>query len=58
MQKAVQQMHQTRFLYAACRDATEGLVVAGRAATWEATRPKVLPAGESVKHRGFIDYRR
>ncbi len=40
------------------RDATEGLVVAGRAATWEATRPAVLPAGESVKQRGFIDYRR
>ena len=34
------------------------MVVAGREATWEATRPSVLPAGESQKLRGFIDYRR
>ena len=27
------------------RDAAEGIVVAGREATWEATRPSVLPAG-------------
>lgn len=40
------------------RDANEGIPVAGRPATWEATRPTVLPAGEPVKHRGFIDYRR
>lgn len=40
------------------RDANEGQVVAGRAPTWEATRPSVLPAGEPIKHRGFIDYRR
>ena len=40
------------------RDAAEGIVVAGREATWEATRPMVLPAGESQKLRGFIDYRR
>ena len=40
------------------RDANEGMVVAGREATWEATRPSVLPAGESQKLRGFIDYRR
>ena len=40
------------------RDAAEGIVVAGREATWEATRPMVLPAGESKKLRGFIDYRR
>ena len=33
-------------------------MVAGRDAPWEATRPTVLPAGDSVKHRGFIDYRR
>lgn len=32
--------------------------MAGREATWEATRPMVLPAGESQKLRGFIDYRR
>jgi len=40
------------------KDAAEGIVVAGREATWEATRPMVLPAGESQKLRGFIDYRR
>ena len=40
------------------RDANEGMVVAGREATWEATRPSVLPAGKSQKLRGFIDYRR
>ncbi|CAL8462475.1 g2008 [Coccomyxa elongata] len=40
------------------RDANEGIPVAGRPATWEATRPTILPAGEPVKHRGFIDYRR
>jgi hypothetical protein len=40
------------------RDAAEGLVVAGREPTWEATRPTVLPAGTPLKHRGFIDYRR
>lgn len=40
------------------RDANEGIPVAGRPATWEATRPTVLPAGKPVKHRGFIDYRR
>ena len=33
-------------------------MVAGREATWEATRPAILPAGESQKLRGFIDYRR
>ncbi len=40
------------------RDAEEGVVVAGRVPTWEATRPSVLPAGQPIKHRGFIDYRR
>ncbi len=40
------------------RDANAGMVVAGREATWEATRPSVLPAGQSQKLRGFIDYRR
>ena len=40
------------------RDAAEGLPVNGRAPTWEADRPKVLPAAEPVKNRGFVDYER
>jgi len=40
------------------RDAAEGVPVAGRPATWEAGRPGQLPAGQPVKHRGFIDYSR
>ncbi len=40
------------------RDAAEGVSVAGRPPTWEAGRPGLLPSGEPVKHRGFIDYSR
>ena len=40
------------------RDAAEGISVAGRAPTWEAGRPGILPLGEPVKARGFIDYSR
>ncbi len=40
------------------RDAAEGVTVAGRPPTWEAGRPGRLPAGQPVKHRGFIDYSR
>ncbi|KAK9817844.1 hypothetical protein WJX72_002960 [[Myrmecia] bisecta] len=39
-------------------DANEGLPVAGRAATWEADRPTVLPVGNAGKLRGFVDYDR
>ena len=40
------------------RDAAEGVTVAGRPPTWEAGRPGLLPSGQPVKHRGFIDYSR
>jgi len=39
-------------------DAAAGIPVAGRAATWAAGRPTVVPSGSSLKARGFLDYGR
>lgn len=39
-------------------DALDGRPVAGRAPTWEDSRPVAVKAGTAVKRRGFIDYRR
>ena len=39
-------------------DALDGRPVAGRAPTWEDSRPVAVKAGTAIKRRGFIDYRR
>jgi len=39
-------------------DALDGRPVAGRAPTWEESRPVSVRAGTAIKRRGFIDYRR